>query len=171
MLTQPSYIYFWLNDKQLSNKLVTQISAEFPLWQKIVGIKNTPTERPAGFHIILTDYENLKNGENKFSEWLAFSHLILLMEPLEAEEILTANTYEVKNYILKDTKHIFLHILSRVIKKAYDAYELRNRLQLYESIVVNTSEGVLVTEASNEKHERPRILYMNDAFTEITGYT
>jgi PAS domain S-box-containing protein len=41
-------------------------------------------------------------------------------------------------------------------------------LRLLQSVVVNTNDSVIITEA--EIHE-PRILYVNEAFTRITGYT
>jgi PAS domain S-box-containing protein len=45
------------------------------------------------------------------------------------------------------------------------------RLRLLESVVVNTSEGVIITEGQPIDPPGPRILYVNEAFTKTTGYT
>ncbi len=43
------------------------------------------------------------------------------------------------------------------------------RLRLLESVVVNATEGVLITDAEMEE-PGPRILYVNESFTRVTGY-
>lgn len=45
------------------------------------------------------------------------------------------------------------------------------RLRLLESVVVNTSEAVIITEAEPIDLPGPRILYVNDAFIKTTGYS
>jgi len=43
-------------------------------------------------------------------------------------------------------------------------------LRLLQSVVVNTNDAVIITEAEPFDPPGPRILYVNAAFTEITGY-
>lgn len=45
------------------------------------------------------------------------------------------------------------------------------RLRLLESVVTNTTEAVLVTEAEPQDAPGPRIIYVNEAFTKMTGYS
>lgn len=45
------------------------------------------------------------------------------------------------------------------------------RLKLLESVITNTNDAVLVTEAEPFDEPGPRILYVNKAFTKMTGYT
>lgn len=45
--------------------------------------------------------------------------------------------------------------------------EEENWSKLLESVVVNTSDGVLITDAS----ERPKIIYVNDALIKMSGYS
>jgi PAS domain S-box-containing protein len=45
------------------------------------------------------------------------------------------------------------------------------RLKLLESVITNTTEAVLITEADPIGDAGPRIVYVNQAFTEMTGYT
>jgi PAS domain S-box-containing protein len=44
-------------------------------------------------------------------------------------------------------------------------------LRLLQSVVVNTNDAILITEASPIDEPGPRILYANKAFTNMTGYT
>jgi PAS domain S-box-containing protein len=45
------------------------------------------------------------------------------------------------------------------------------RLRLLESVITTTNDAVLITEAEPFDQPGPRILYVNEAFTKITGYT
>ncbi|HEY9851829.1 MAG TPA: PAS domain S-box protein [Leptolyngbyaceae cyanobacterium] len=45
------------------------------------------------------------------------------------------------------------------------------RLRLLESVVVNANDAVVITEAEPIEKPGPRIIYVNDAFTRLTGYT
>lgn len=44
------------------------------------------------------------------------------------------------------------------------------QLRLLQSVVVNTNDAVIITEAEPMASPGPRILYVNEAFTRITGY-
>ncbi|HEY9618239.1 MAG TPA: PAS domain S-box protein [Microcoleaceae cyanobacterium] len=46
----------------------------------------------------------------------------------------------------------------------------QERLRLLESVVVHANDSVIITEAEPIQHPGPRILYVNDAFTRVTGY-
>ena len=45
------------------------------------------------------------------------------------------------------------------------------QLKLMESVITNTNDAVLITEAEPLQNEGPAIMYVNDAFTRMTGYT
>ncbi|MES2576250.1 MAG: PAS domain S-box protein [Bacteroidota bacterium] len=45
------------------------------------------------------------------------------------------------------------------------------RLKLLESVITNTDDSVLITEAEPFDEPGPRIVYVNEAFTRMTGYT
>ena len=49
--------------------------------------------------------------------------------------------------------------------------EKEQHLKLLESVIINTSDSVLITEAEPFDEPGPRILYVNDAFTKMTGYS
>ncbi|MEO7215650.1 PAS domain S-box protein [Mucilaginibacter sp.] len=46
-----------------------------------------------------------------------------------------------------------------------------HHLKLLESVITNTTDSVLITEAEPFDEPGPRILYVNEAFTNMTGYT
>ena len=46
-----------------------------------------------------------------------------------------------------------------------------NRLRLLESVVLNTNETVIITEAEPFDLPGPKILYVNETFTKMTGYS
>ncbi|MFC4231445.1 PAS domain S-box protein [Parasediminibacterium paludis] len=45
------------------------------------------------------------------------------------------------------------------------------RLKLLESVITNTNDAVVVSETESLTSSDPRIVYVNDAFTKMTGYT
>ncbi|MEO8885148.1 MAG: PAS domain S-box protein [Mucilaginibacter sp.] len=45
------------------------------------------------------------------------------------------------------------------------------QLRLLESVITNTTDAVLITEIEPLDEPGPRIIYVNDAFTKMTGYT
>lgn len=49
--------------------------------------------------------------------------------------------------------------------------EEEHRLKLLESVVMNTRDTILITEAEPQNEPGPRILFVNPAFTEMTGYS
>ncbi len=44
------------------------------------------------------------------------------------------------------------------------------RLKLLESVITNTNDAILITEAEPYDEQGPRIIYVNEAFTKMTGY-
>lgn len=61
-----------------------------------------------------------------------------------------------------------------MIGACWDVTEKKEKdqhLKLLESVIINTTDAVLITEASPFDEPGPRILYVNEAFTKMTGYT
>jgi PAS domain S-box-containing protein len=61
--------------------------------------------------------------------------------------------------------------LSIVLQKAraqQEQQQAEERLRLFESVVVNGNDAVIITDAN---YQEPRIVYTNAAFTEVTGYS
>ena len=65
-------------------------------------------------------------------------------------------------------------ICTQLIGSVYDITEQRKeeqQLRLLESVITNTKDTVMITEAEPFGEPGPRILYVNEAFTKMTGYT
>nr|MBI1231271.1 PAS domain S-box protein [Cytophagales bacterium] len=45
------------------------------------------------------------------------------------------------------------------------------QLKLLESVITNTTDAVVITDAGSIKQSKNKIIYVNDAFTKMTGYT
>lgn len=58
-----------------------------------------------------------------------------------------------------------------VIADITEQKQQAEQLRLLQSVVVNTNDAVIITEAEPIDEPGPRILYVNEAFTRITGYT
>lgn len=91
-------------------------------------------------------------------------------------------TYEV-TIVTKDNRRITLEVSTRLLFRkgipvgvqgiARDVTERKRaeaQLRLLKSVVVNSNDGVLVAEAEPDDPLGSRIVYVNEAFTRITGY-
>jgi len=61
--------------------------------------------------------------------------------------------------------------LFAVIRDITERKRVEDRLRLMEAVVVNANDAVLVTEAAPLGEPGPRICYVNQAFTRLTGYS
>jgi PAS domain S-box-containing protein len=57
-----------------------------------------------------------------------------------------------------------------VIADITEQKQQAEQLRLLQSVVVNTNDAVMITEAQPIDEPGPRIIYVNEAFTRITGY-
>ncbi|MCC0178394.1 PAS domain S-box protein [Waterburya agarophytonicola K14] len=58
-----------------------------------------------------------------------------------------------------------------VVADISEQKEQAEQLRLLQSVVINTNDAVLITEAEPIDEPGPRIIYVNEAFTRTTGYT
>ncbi|MCC5918153.1 MAG: PAS domain S-box protein [Cryomorphaceae bacterium] len=86
--------------------------------------------------------------------------------------------------VLPDGRIRWVHQLGRLVTNEYDntiAFEgtvqdvtahkeEEHRLKLLESVITNTHDAVLITDANPLHEPGPKIIYVNDAFTKMTGY-
>jgi PAS domain S-box-containing protein len=72
-------------------------------------------------------------------------------------------------YIIRDKRGKPIRIIGAIrditLKK-----EEEQRLELFESVVKNTSDAVVITNAAPMDGTGPEIIYVNEAFTRMTGY-
>lgn len=51
-----------------------------------------------------------------------------------------------------------------------DLIEEQHKLKLFESVITNTKDAIVITEAKSQNNIAPKIVYINEAFTTMTGY-
>jgi PAS domain S-box-containing protein len=61
--------------------------------------------------------------------------------------------------------------ISMFIRDITQKKQEEHHLRLLESVITNTTDAVLITDAEPMDEPGPRIIYVNDAFTKMTGYT
>ena len=71
---------------------------------------------------------------------------------------------------LKDTEEKVSGIVA-VVADISEQKQQAEQVRLLQSVVVNTNDAVLITEAEPIDEPGPRIIYVNEAFTQTTGYT
>ncbi len=137
--------------------------------QTIFGYQLSEVHKSVNFHINhvhpddldrITEsfYRLIKSNTNKAEEEYRF---------LKAD-----NTYAYiinKGFLIRNER-------GRVIRMvgAMTDVTLRNeeilRLKLLESVIINTNDAVIITKAEHLDFEGPEIMYVNEAFTRMTGY-
>ncbi|HVW95315.1 MAG TPA: PAS domain S-box protein [Mucilaginibacter sp.] len=61
--------------------------------------------------------------------------------------------------------------ISMFIRDITGKKEEEHHLKLLESVITNTTDAIMITEAEPYEEPGPRILYINQAFLDLTGYT
>ena len=123
-------------------------------------------------------------------------HKPLFMEGFDRERSKKWNTYFKKAFLGKSfsieeyfthpvtlKKKVFrIHIeplkndnnsIFAIVCRSRDITEIVNekeRLKLFENVIINTNDAVLITEAEPLDEPGPKIVYVNEAFTKMTGY-
>lgn len=75
-----------------------------------------------------------------------------------------------RGFIVVDNAHNPIRIIGAMQDITHKKEE-ENRLRLLESVITNATDAVLITDAEPIDEPGPVIIYVNDAFTKMTGYT
>ncbi len=75
-----------------------------------------------------------------------------------------------KGIILRD-EHNQVYRMVGAMQDVTRQKKEEHRLKLLESVITNTTDAVLITEAEPFEEPGPRIVYVNEAFTKMTGYS
>ena len=73
-------------------------------------------------------------------------------------------------YIIRGENNNIIRVIG-AIQDITQRKKEEQQLKLFASVVTNTTDSVLITEAEPFDEPGPRILYANEAFTKMTGYT
>jgi len=81
-----------------------------------------------------------------------------------------AQDYLVKGGMTPENLRLAIHNTLELENLKRQLEESEERLRLLESAVVNANDAVIITETTPLGEPGPRILYVNEAFTRMTGY-
>ncbi len=73
-------------------------------------------------------------------------------------------------FLILDTNHIAVRMIG-AMQDVTKQKEEEHQLKLLESVITNTTDSVMITEAEPFDGLGPAIIYVNKAFTKMTGYT
>ncbi len=147
------------------NKLPYQYSIADSANQAIELIKTD------NYNVIITDY-NLGDGTGSdILNHVSNTPVIFTTGAGDEEIAVKAMRSGAYDYLIKDPDRNYLMVLPVTIERAINDQKSAERLRLLESVVVNGNDAVLITNNPNIEQYYPRILYTNQAFSDVTGYS
>ncbi len=158
-------------DQMAFTRLVTEMDLAYD-YKIATSVKKARDILDLGtFDIIITDY--LLGDGTAFDILSSVSAIpIIFVTGAGDEEIaikaMKAGAYD---YLIKDQERNYLKILPLTVENTISRKKESERLRLLESTVVNANDAVIVFEATPSAPPARRILYVNRAFTQMTGYT
>ncbi|MET4080717.1 PAS domain S-box-containing protein [Pedobacter sp. UYP30] len=114
--------------------------------------------------------EDLPNVEKKLSLFLESSEIQWSDEYRFARAEGGFNVVSDRRFVVRDNTGK----ATRVVGAMQDVSRQRRKehqLKLLESVVTHTDDLVMITEADPESDEKLKIIYVNEAFCQLTGYT
>lgn len=123
------------------------------------------------FDIVITDY--LLGDGTAFDIFSSITDtpIIFITGAGDEETAVKAMKAGAYDYLIKDPERNYLKILSLTIENAIKRKKAEERLRLLESTVVHANDAIIIFEAKPGDQPGRRILYVNEAFSEMTGYS
>jgi DNA-binding NtrC family response regulator len=122
------------------------------------------------FDIIITDYMLGDGTAFDIFDYIIDTPIIFVTgagDEKTAVKTMKAGAYD---YLIKDPERNYLRVLSVTIENALKRKRADERLRLLESVVINANDAIVIFEARPGELPARRILYVNKAFTKMTGY-
>jgi PAS domain S-box-containing protein len=127
--------------------------------------------KAGGFDVVISEYVFGDHTVFDIFELVFKSPVIVVTGGRDAGIAVKAMKAGAYDYIIKDEEMNYLKILPLTIENAIKHKEAQERLRLLESAIVNANDAIIILEAEPGQMLGRRILYVNDAFTRMTGYT
>jgi PAS domain S-box-containing protein len=145
-----------------------------PYDYKIAGSVSEARERLDSdkFDIVITDY--LLEDGNVFDVFeLLNNNVPVIVVTGEGDEAVAVKAMKAGayDYLIKDRELNYLQVLPVTIENAIKRKKAEERLWLLESSVANANDAIIILEAEPDNLPGRRILYVNEAFTKMTGYS
>jgi PAS domain S-box-containing protein len=127
--------------------------------------------KSGNFDIVITDYLLEDGTAFDFFKQIGDIPIIIVIEPGEEGIALGAMKAGAYDYIIKDPELNYLKILPVTIENVIKRKKAEERLRLLESAIMNANDAIIILEAEPGEMQGRRILYVNEAFTKMTGYS
>ncbi len=122
------------------------------------------------FDIVITDYMLGDGTAFDIFQSIINTPIIFITGAGDEETAVRAMKSGAYDYLIKDLERNYLKILSLTVENAIKRKAAEERLRLLESAVVNANDAIVIFEAEPGDRSGRRILYVNETFTEMTGY-
>jgi PAS domain S-box-containing protein len=123
------------------------------------------------FDIVITDYLLGDGTAFDIFDFIVDIPVIFVTGAGDEEIAVKAMKAGAYDYLIKDAQRNYLKVLSVTVEKAIKHKAAEERLRLLESVVVHANDAVVIFEAWPQDLPGRRILYVNEAFTKMTGYS
>lgn len=123
------------------------------------------------FDVVITGYRLGDGTVFDIFETLTDTPVIIVTGNGNEEVAVKAMKAGAYDYIVRDHKLNYLKVLPLTIENAIKRKKAEERLQLLESAVTSANDAIIILEAEPGEQRGRSILYVNEAFTKMTGYT
>jgi PAS domain S-box-containing protein len=123
------------------------------------------------FDIVITDY---MLGDGAAFDILSLAGdipVVVISGDGDLEIAVKAMKAGAYDYLIRDNSGNYLKVLQVTIEKAIARKKADERLRLVESAIASANDAIIILEAEPGESQGRRILYVNEAFTRMTGYT
>ncbi len=155
---------FWMYDIEANQPIYISNACE-----EVLGIEPGPALRQSWetwlTHINAHDRDDVRKAAKRPFGGRAGVTKFRFTRPDGATRWLLARAFPVRDSIGK------VYRIAGIIEDITDRQQKENWLTLLESVIVNANDAVLITEAEPVELPGPHIVYVNDAFTRMMGYS
>lgn len=119
------------------------------------------------FDLVITDFQLGDENAFSFFDILTGTPFIFATGGGDEEIAVKALKSGAHDYLVKDANRNYLKILPHTIENAIKRSKTQEQIRLLESVVVNANDAVFIAQ---DIEGSIRIIYINRAFEEMTGY-
>lgn len=126
------------------------------------------------FDVVITDYFLGDGTAFDVFKHVRNSSIIITTEAGDEEIVVKAMRAGAYDYLIKDPDRKYLTMLPIAVENAMKqkkAEEHQKRLQLLESAVLHAFDAVIICQCGTPNIEDTKIVFTNEAFTKMTGYS
>ncbi|MBF0473590.1 MAG: PAS domain S-box protein [Nitrospirae bacterium] len=126
--------------------------------------------RVSRFDVIISDYMLGDGTALDIMDLTNGTPLIIITGMGNEEVAILAIRGGAYDYMVKDHERNYLKLLPVSIENAIEHYRAEKRLRLLEEAMMNANDAIIILEAEPTNLPGRRVLFVNEAFSQMTGY-